>query len=539
MKRILRVSVAGFLLVIVAVAMLSIISNAPAVSAATSSNDNTFYVGVTYCGDSVSDAKLLIDRVKNYTNLFVVQSQYMQYNLTELEQVCDYAVNSGLNVITYFGTYETQRATAASLVNIAQARWGSHFLGVYYGDEPGGKTLDSYVLLNNVPNIGNVSKSQFGISISQNNGSISSGETFDFSGQISLSYQDVDNNNGIWTNYFPNGTITNETKEGTLTYFPNGTVTLLHTQAWISYPNGTNIFQKDWNTITVVTDKGNISQFEPYQKLWDSRPLQTSKDAPAIATAYVSNQRETLSWIRNQSDVNIFTSDYALQWFDYQAGYNIVLTEFGSNQSTTQEIAQARGAANLFGKDWGAMITWKYTQQPYLASGDEIYQQMCEAYENGAKYVAIFNYAPDMQGPYGTLTDDHFDALQRFWNDEVNNPNVTRGQVKADTAFVLPQNFGSGLRNQQDIVWGFWAPTQEEQQVWLQLQNALATYGQKLDIVYNDSAHPAAGKYSTLIYPSSDLLSGWLIIALIGVGVASVLAVSFVAYRRNKKVNLD
>ena len=198
----------------------------------------------------------------------------------------------------------------------------------------------------------------------------------------------------------------------------------------------------------------------------------------------------------------MFTSDYALQWFDYQSGYDVVLTELGWNQSTTQAIAQARGAANLYGKDWGAMITWKYMQAPYLASGDEIYQQMCQAYENGAKYIAIFNYAPDMQGPYGTLQDEHFQALQRFWTDEVNNPNVTRGQVKADTAFVLPTDFGSGLRKQDDIVWGFWAPTQQEQQVWLQLQNALATHGQKLDVIYSDPAHPATGQYATLIYPS-------------------------------------
>ena len=38
---------------------------------------------------------------------------------------------------------------------------------------------------------------------------------------------------------------------------------------------------------------------------------------------------------------------------------------------------------------------------PYLASGDEMYQQMCRAYENGAKYMVIFNYSPDMKGAYG------------------------------------------------------------------------------------------------------------------------------------------
>ena len=36
------------------------------------------YVGVAYCGDSVSEGKLLIDKVKGYTNLFVLQSGSLQ-----------------------------------------------------------------------------------------------------------------------------------------------------------------------------------------------------------------------------------------------------------------------------------------------------------------------------------------------------------------------------------------------------------------------------------------------------------------------------
>lgn len=33
-----------------------------------------FYVGVTYGGDSIEEAKLLIDKVANYTNVFVFTS---------------------------------------------------------------------------------------------------------------------------------------------------------------------------------------------------------------------------------------------------------------------------------------------------------------------------------------------------------------------------------------------------------------------------------------------------------------------------------
>ena len=137
-----------------------------------------------------------------------------------------------------------------------------------------------------------------------------------------------------------------------------------------------------------------------------------------------------------------------------------------------------------------------------------------------------------MQGPYGILQDEHFQALQRFWTDEVNNASVTRGQVKADTAFVLPNDYGSGLRNQQDTVWGFWSPTQQEQQIWLQLQNALATYGQKLDIVYNDPAHPTSGEYAELIYPT---FTNWLLIALAVAAAPGVLAGVLVVVRRKRR----
>jgi hypothetical protein len=200
------------------------------------------------------------------------------------------------------------------------------------------------------------------------------------------------------------------------------------------------------------------------------------RNSSQVAQLFTNQPNRTITIVRSETNttLKIFTSDYTLQWFDYQSGYDVVLTEFVSNQSETQAIAQARGAANLFGKDWGAMLTWKYSQAPYLAGGDEMYQQMCQAYENGAKYIVIFNYAPNMKGANGILQPEHFQALQRFWTEEVNNASVVRGQVKADTAFVLPQDFGSGLRRQDDVVWGLWGPTDHQQQTWLQLQDALA-----------------------------------------------------------------
>jgi hypothetical protein len=449
-----------------------------------------FYVGVTFGGSTAAEAKQLIDRVKNYTNLFVIQSNSLQYNLTAMEEVCDYAVNSGLEIIAYFSTYETQKNATASFLNTTKTHWGSHFLGVYYGDEPGGKMLDSQVVY-----LGNVTKGVDQVSrVDYRNDTYYVGTTFTRSGAIikstdDFSHADVGYDVTTITTYSPNGTITyleislianpKEFSQNvtTLIYQPDGTV---------QDENGTE-----------VTNQGNITKFEPYQQLWDSRPLQTYD---AAASAYVDTQQATTGWVHNQSDVNIFTSDYALYWWDYLSGYDVLLAQFGWNNTVAQEIGLVRGAANLQGKSWGAIITWKYTEDPYLASGEEIYDQMRMAYEYGAEYVVVFNYAENMTEPYGILQKDHFDALERFWNEVVQNPAVVHGGVKADSVLVLPGNCGWGMRRPDDTIWGLWRPDEKSQQVWAQLQSTLAKHDLRLDIVYDDPEYPVAGRYRQIYY---------------------------------------
>ena len=87
------------------------------------------------------EAKQLIDHVKNYTNLFVLQSGFLK-TYGDITEIGDYAVNAGLKFIFYFGDSSGPAATANVLVENAEERWNSSFLGVYYKDEPGGKILD-------------------------------------------------------------------------------------------------------------------------------------------------------------------------------------------------------------------------------------------------------------------------------------------------------------------------------------------------------------------------------------------------------------
>jgi hypothetical protein len=122
---------------------------------ATSENSNETtppHVGVAFQGNTTAEAKLLIDRVKAYTNLFVLGSSPVSRKEETTTEVCDYAVASGLDIIVNFGYYDPNASSAEeafrrwpwqhSWVETAKQKYGDRFLGVYYDDEPGGFTLD-------------------------------------------------------------------------------------------------------------------------------------------------------------------------------------------------------------------------------------------------------------------------------------------------------------------------------------------------------------------------------------------------------------
>jgi hypothetical protein len=434
--------------------------------------DKEFYVGVTYCGDSTAEAKALIDKVKGYTNLFVLQSGTLLRNVDAINEIGDYAVNAGLHYITYFGTDSAW--VMKTWQNSYNGSWENNFLGIYFGDEPGGKMLDGSKTFYDQASQSHIMKDRYGVRWEIDNETLA---TYRPDGTLTLTISPLSNGdiaNFYDVNYYLNGTVT---------------ITIYTSQKDAQNPNQTNLIP------TIVTVKDHSTLNYTYQEIYNSRPLQTIEET---AQRFVN---QTKSDINNFGPHNgkYLTSDYGLYWYDYLGGYDTVLAQLGWNHSTVQDIALVRGAANLQGKDWGTIITWKYTQEPYLASGQEIYDQMRTSYECGAKYVVIFNYADDMEGPYGTLRDEHFDALQRFWTD-VNNHNIKHGEVKADAAFALPNGYGSGLRKEDDKIWGLWTANETDSQIWRNLQNALSKYGEKLDIVYEDTAYPVSSRYFEVIY---------------------------------------
>ncbi len=358
-----------------------------------------FYLGVSFCGNTTAEAKLLIDRVKPYTNLLVVQSGPVSINETALNEIIDYAVSSGLDVIVYFGFFNPQYAWQLPWLDQAKQQWGNHFLGVYLNDEPGGYLVD----LN-------------------------------------------------WTGYF------NQIK------IRNSSAYYLHTPAVDFALNGS--LQPDY----------------------------------AQAAAHFNEEIQVslgVQELKNRS-IPAFTSDYALYWWDYLGGYDVVLTEFGSNASLTQSVALDRGAARMQNKAWGAIITWTYTQPPYLASGSAIYEQMLDAYLAGAKYVVIFDYPQLPDNPYGVMTDEHFEALQKMWNTaQAIKPDDSQSD---DAVLVLPQNYGWGMRRQDDRIWGVWGPDDKSPAIWNISRYLLAKYDFRLDMVYDDPRFPINDLYEHVYY---------------------------------------
>ena len=185
----------------------------------------------------------------------------------------------------------------------------------------------------------------------------------------------------------------------------------------------------------------------------------------------------------NSTYFPLFTSDYALYWFDYKAGYDVIFAELGWNYSKPLNIALDRGAATMEGKDWGAMVLWKYTVPPYIESGGDLYNDLTLAYVNGAKYIAVFDANEGWTS--GILQKEHFQALQMFWHDVQNNSGVTR-QTSDRTAYVLPDGYGFGFRGPDDKIWGLWEADDLAIPLSISVNDMLNTYGTSLDLIYDD-----------------------------------------------------
>ena len=346
--------------------------------------EDDFFFGVSFGGNTTSQAKQLIDKVKGYSNLIIVNSWEASINETALNEICEYAVDADLKFMVFFD-YLSHIAYPWHLtwLDTVNERWDEEFLGVYLYDEPGGRQIES----------------------------------------------------GNW--------------EG----------------------------DGDSSYVESVSDYSEAAEF------------------------FVTSISSTWSMqdLKNRN-VTVFTSDFALYWFDYLAGYDAVFVELGWNHSRTQQIALGRGAANVQDKEWGAIITWTYQNPPYLGNGTELLEDMKTAYRAGAKYLIVFNYPEHPSGnPYGILEQEHFDAMESFW-ETIHSPQQSAlERVEAEAAFVLPKDYGWGMRRVEDNIWfPEWGSDSKSPLIWENMNKLIEKYGLKLDIIYDDPRFGYEEKYSNI-----------------------------------------
>ena len=322
--------------------------------------------------------KRLVDEVKSYTNLFVIGSTGITFNVSKLDTVCQYVYESGLYFMTY--AHPTKNFNQTQWIEDARQRWGDRFLGLYAYDEPGGHQID----------------------------------------------------------------------------------------------RTEHMLVEEADNYTDAADK--------YVWLLDE---------------YL---RHITEYYMDAGDLPLFTSDYALYWFDYEATYDVVLCEFGWNHSRLLNVALNRGAAKTQNKDWGAIITWTYRNPPYIESADELYYDMILAYTSGAKYMIVFN--SPMASHYGILTEQHLEAMKRFWRYIHANPRRHEINIPPSfkTAYVLPKDYGWGFRGGEDKVWGFWVD-ELSIKIGTDLNYLLHTSHVSLDIIYDDPKYYSKiHRYSKLIF---------------------------------------
>jgi len=319
-----------------------------------------FYVGVevAYTNTNVSDVRAMVDKVKSYTNLFVIGSVELTYNETTLNESCDYIYNNGLKIIILFTNVFNYSYDTHEWLSKAQQKYGDGFLGLYRYDEPGGDQLE----------------------------------------------------------------------------------------------NPRSRFVQNATTYT-----------------------EAASEFTEILRAHVDYYVDSVG--------NIFTADFGLYWWSYKTNYDAIFTEFVGNQSRQRHIAMCRGAATAHGKEWGTVITWKYDNEPYLENGQELYQDLRLAYTSGAKYIIIFNF-PKI-GPYGTMTNEHFDALKQFWDYTKANPQDF-GSTKANVAYVLPPDYGFGFRKPDDSIWGIFPPDELSTKAWNDVSMLVDKHGAGFDVLFDD-----------------------------------------------------
>ena len=99
------------------------------------------------------------------------------------------------------------------------------------------------------------------------------------------------------------------------------------------------------------------------------------------------------------------------------------------------------------------------------------------------------------------MTEEHFDALKKFWDYAHSNPQ-NFGSQKGKVAYVLPRDYAFGLRRADDKIWGLFESDALSGKVYSDVNKLVKLYGFGLDIVYDEPGvvDAARNRYERLFF---------------------------------------
>jgi hypothetical protein len=77
--------------------------------------------------------------------------------------------------------------------------------------------------------------------------------------------------------------------------------------------------------------------------------------------------------------------------------------------------------------------------------------------------------------------------------------------LESNVAFVLPDDYGWGMRNQHDKIWGVWPSDNLSPILWDKMNKLIEKHGLELDIIYDNAQFNYEKKYR-LIYHWDEII---------------------------------
>jgi len=91
--------------------------------------------------------------------------------------------------------------------------------------------------------------------------------------------------------------------------------------------------------------------------------------------------------------------------------------------------------------------------------------------------------------------------MKTFWDLTRSPKKGSLEKVEGEVAFVLPKDYGWGMRQPDDRIWiPKWGPDDRSPLIWGNMNKLIKKFGLKLDIIYDDPQFSFEAKYSEIYF---------------------------------------